>query len=124
MAIILLSIKPEYCSKIFDGTKKYEFRRHLPAEKVEKIIIYATAPTKKVLGEVQVVDTISTKKSALWESTKKSAGIAREKFRKYFEGCACAHAYVLGAAKAYSEPKNLEDLGIKTPPQSFVYLSQ
>lgn len=36
MAVILLSIKPEYAEKIFAGTKKYEYRRHIASEKVEK----------------------------------------------------------------------------------------
>lgn len=40
MAVILLSIKPEYAEKIFAGTKKYEYRRHVASEKVEKIIVY------------------------------------------------------------------------------------
>ena len=37
MATILLSIKPEYVERIFNGSKKYEFRKHLPQEKVDKI---------------------------------------------------------------------------------------
>lgn len=49
MAVILLSIKPEYAEKIFAGTKKYEYRRHIASEKVEKIIVYSTAPVKQVI---------------------------------------------------------------------------
>ena len=37
MATILLSIKPEYVERIFNGSKKYEFRKYLTQEKVEKI---------------------------------------------------------------------------------------
>lgn len=124
MAVILLPIKPEYCDRILSGTKKYEYRRHLPSERIEKIIIYATAPVKKVLGEVQVVDTISMKKTPLWESTKEYAGISREKYREYFNNISCAHAFVLGVAKRYAEPLELKEFGLKTAPQSFAYLSQ
>ena len=55
MSVILLSIKPEYCKKIFDGTKKYEFRKHLAQNNVSKIIVYSTFPEMKVLGEVEVI---------------------------------------------------------------------
>lgn len=51
MSKILLSIKPEYAHKILEGTKKYEFRKHLPKKKIEKIIIYSTAPDGSVIGE-------------------------------------------------------------------------
>lgn len=124
MAVILLSIKPEYSDRIFAGTKKYEFRRHVASETVEKIIVYSSAPVKKVIGEVAVVDVLSTRKSPLWEQTKKYAGISREKFRSYFDGASCAYAYVLGKATKYAEPIELSDFGIKNPPQSFIYLHQ
>ena len=55
MSVILLSIKPEYCRKIFEGTKKYEFRKHLAQNDVEKIVVYSTAPEKKVIGEIEVI---------------------------------------------------------------------
>ena len=65
MSVILLSIKPEYCKKIFEGTKKYEFRKHLAQNDVEKIVVYSTAPEKKVVGEIEVIGTLSMKKTPL-----------------------------------------------------------
>lgn len=124
MSTILLSIKPEYANKIIAGTKKYEFRKHLAQGDIRKIIIYSTAPEKKIIGEVEVVGTLSIKKTPLWEKTKSNAGISREKYREYFAGCCIAHAYVLGKAKKYDIPKSLLDLKIKQPPQSFVYVSE
>ena len=123
MSVILLSVKPEYADKIFSGIKKFEFRRHVSSEKVEKIIIYSSAPVKKVIGEVAVVDVLSMKKSPLWEVTKKSAGISREKFREYFKDASIAYAYVLGDTTKYDEPKELSDFGIEKAPQSFIYLN-
>lgn len=54
MATILLSIKPEYANRIFDGSKKYEFRKHLPQKKIDKIVVYSTDPVQRVIGEVEV----------------------------------------------------------------------
>ena len=54
MSTILLSIKPEFSEKIFNETKKYEFRKRVARKKVEKIVVYATSPVKKIVGEVEV----------------------------------------------------------------------
>ena len=123
MATILLSIKPEYVERIFNGSKKYEFRKHLPQEKVEKIIVYSTDPVQRIVGEVEVLGTLSMKPSPLWEFTKKFAGISRVKYRAYFEGCAIAYAFQLGQTQIYESPKTLKDLGMKNAPQSFVYIN-
>lgn len=123
MSAILLSIKPEYSKLIFEGTKKYEFRKHLAQKKVDKIIIYSSSPVQRVIGEVSVIGTISMKPSPLWELTKKEAGISRAKFRAYFYKCKEAHAYRLGDFVIYDTPKSLYDLGLKQAPQSFVYIN-
>ena len=123
MSTILLSIKPEYVERIFEGTKKYEFRKHLAQKNISKIIIYSTFPEMKIVGEVQVVSTLSMAKTPLWEVTKKEAGISRSKYRKYFEKCHTAHAYVLGNTKKYDTPKTLAEYGISQAPQSFIYLN-
>lgn len=122
METILLSINPEYVEKIFAGTKKYEFRKRLASRAIDKILIYSTAPIMKVVGEVQIVETISSSPTALWERTKKFAGISRDKYRKYFKGCKVAYAYQLGQVIKYDPPKELQDFNISSPPQSFIYL--
>ena len=124
MATILLSIKPEYADAIFAGTKKYEYRRHIASENVEKIIVYSTAPIKQVIGEVEVTGILSMKMTPLWQLTKDNAGISREKYRQYFRNSKCAFAYVLKNPKLYSSPKELRDYAINQPPQSFVYIKE
>lgn len=122
MSAILLSIKPEYVEKIFNGTKQYEFRKHLAKENISKIVIYSTFPEMKIVGEVQVKQTLKMAKTPLWDITKKKAGISRNKYRKYFEKSTIACAYVLGKAKEYAQPRVLQDYGLSQAPQSFVYL--
>lgn len=123
MKSILLSVKPEYVERIFDGSKKYEYRKRLANKTVDKILIYSTTPIMKVVGEVQVIETISASPTALWESTKKFAGISREKYRKYFKGCKVACAYQLGQVIRYDQPKELSEFNVNLPPQSFIYIS-
>ena len=119
----MLSINPEYAERILAGLKKYEFRKRLANKTVDKIIIYSTFPIMKVVGEVKVIKIISSSPSALWEQTKKSAGISRDKYRQYFKGCKVAYAYQLGEVIQYDPPKQLSEFNVDLPPQSFIYLS-
>lgn len=123
MASILLSIKPEYVERILSGSKKYEFRKRLANKSVSKILMYSTAPIMKVVGEVQILETISASPTALWKSTKKFAGISGDKYREYYKDCKVAYAYRLGQVTRYEPPKELSEFNVKFPPQSFIYLS-
>lgn len=122
MCKILLSIKPEYSQQILQGTKKYEFRRQIAKRTVDEILIYSTSPEMKVIGSVEVIEVISAQPSELWQKTKDVAGINKEKFMNYFFGKKLAHAYKLGKIQNFNPPKSLSDYGVKTAPQSFVYI--
>ena len=122
MATILLSIKPEYANRIFDGQKQYEYRKRIPKKEVSKIVVYSSAPEQAVIGEIEVIKTLKMKPSPLWNSTKANAGISRSKYRKYFSGCTMAYAFVIGSSEKYPTSKSLADFNIQSAPQSFVYL--
>lgn len=122
MCKILLSIKPEYVDRILSGEKKYEYRKRLATDDVETIIIYATFPVMRIVGEVKVDRKIEMAPSPLWENTKKESGISRKKYREYFKGSKKACAYRLSQVTKYKKTKMLNDIGIKQAPQSFVYL--
>lgn len=122
MKSILLSIRPEYVKEILAGTKKYEYRKRLANNDVNIIYIYSTSPEMKVVARAEVVGVINASPTALWEKTKKEAGISRQNYRKYFNGCKTAFAYHLGNIKVFNTPKKLLDFGISTAPQSFVYI--
>jgi len=124
MSSILLSIKPEYVERIFAGIKLYEYRRRLPQKKIDKIIVYATQPIMKVLGEVEVVELISGRPTTVWMQTKEKSGISKEKFKEYFDGCETAYAHQLGQSTVYTNPKPLSAFGLAHPPQSFAYVSE
>lgn len=121
---LLMPIHPEYVQRIFAGTKQVEFRHRLAGKAVAKIIVYATAPISAVVGEVQVLGTISAPPDELWEQTKEVAGISEEKYRRYFEGCTLAHAYQIGKATWYNQPRDLSEYGLSRAPQSFAYIKE
>lgn len=122
MCQMLLSINPEHVENILSGVKKIEFRKVRCKSDVNKIIIYATAPQKMVVGEAEIEEIIEDDINKVWAQTKLLAGISYSFFRSYYKGKKKAIAYKLCNVEVYKEPKNLSDYGISCPPQSFVYV--
>ena len=121
---VLLSIKPEYADKIFMGEKKYEFRRAIfKNQKVTHIVVYASSPVRKVIGEFEVLDIIHDDVRALWEKTQSLAGISKRKFFDYFSDRDEGYAIKIGEIHKYQHSLSPEEEYGLAPPQSFVYLS-
>jgi len=120
---VLLSIKPQYADKILNGEKKFEFRRMLyKSPNVKTVVIYATSPVMKVIGEFEVATVHSMKLKDLWRLTMEFSGIEKDFYDSYFAGKEIGHAIEVKKAKRYLEPKHLKDFNISHAPQSFVYL--
>ena len=120
---VLLSIKPEYADKILDGKKHYEFRKALKAPDVTTVVIYATMPVGKVVGEFEIDQFISKPPRELWSLTAEFSGITKRFFNEYFRGRDTAHAIKVRQPRRYAEPLELSEVvrgGV--PPQSFCYL--
>lgn len=122
---VLLSIKPKYAYKIFDGTKKYEFRRTIfKNKKVTKIIVYASAPVSKVIGEFDIETVLQEKIGKLWQETKKYSGITEDFYYSYFKGKDMGFAIKIKQAKRYKKDYCIQEkFGVK-PPQSFRYINE
>lgn len=122
MCTILLSIHPEFVEKIIKGEKKFEFRRVKTKRRPDKIIIYSTSPVCRVIGEAEVDDIIIGEPENVWNETKKFSGIDKELYVEYFADKETAVAYKLKNIITYDEPLELKEFGIKSAPQSFVYI--
>ena len=120
--IALFSIRPEYVEQIFNGTKKFEYRKQPNRFPISKILIYETAPIMKIVGEVEVEEVLVDTPKAIWEKTKKYSGISKEYYFQYYRRRYAAVAYQLKNVIKYDNPKELSDFGIKRAPQSFCYL--
>lgn len=120
---VLLSIKPEFAFKIFDGTKKYEFRKVIfKNPDITTVVVYASSPVQQVIGEFEIDDIISYTPKALWKKTKKYSGISEDFFYQYFADRKIAHAIKIKKAIKYKKPLSIrEDFNV-IPPQSYVYL--
>lgn len=122
MSKILLSINPEYVERILDGSKEYEFRKIKCKKDVDGIIIYATAPVKRVVGEADIDTILEDTPKEVWEKTRKKSGITADFFFQYYEGKTKAIAYKLTNLNVFDTPKTLADYGVIAAPQSFVYV--
>ena len=122
---VLLSIKPRYATQIFDGHKRYEYRRSLfKKDGIKQVVVYASSPIGKVIGEFEIIQIIHKSIEKLWEETKSFSGISQETFFNYFQNKNKGYAIEIGTVKKYKKPISLnEHYGIK-PPQSFVYLQE
>ena len=118
----LLSIKPEFVSKIFEGKKRFEYRRSIFKRPVNLVVVYASSPVCKVVGEFEVVELISDDIDELWRKTKKQAGISKDYFYSYFWDKAEGHAIKIGDIKKYKRPLPLKESFGVAPPQSYLYL--
>jgi len=120
----LISIHPEHVSSILSGRKVFEYRKIIPNKKVSHLVLYCTAPVKKVVAIVEVADCLVGSPSHIWTKTAYGSGISRKYFRDYFSGKKSATAFMLGNVFSIEPPIDLGELtGQKSPPQSFYYLN-
>ena len=120
---VLLSIKPEFALKIFEGSKKYEYRRTIfknPA--VSGVIVYVSSPTKLVIGEFAIEDILHDKLQLLWTMTNSHAGISKKRFFDYFTNKSNGYAIKIKKVRMYDTPLSLSSFTVSSPPQSFMYL--
>jgi predicted transcriptional regulator len=122
---VLLSIKPEFADKIFAGLKRFEFRRVLfKAPNVSRVVVYASTPIQKVIGEFEVDEILAHSKQELWKLTKAHAGIEKKFFDEYFGDRSQAYAIKIKCVRRYPRPVTLYRVcRSKRPPQSFMYLN-
>jgi predicted transcriptional regulator len=119
---VVLSIKPEFANKIFDGSKKFEFRKAIfKNANVKTVIVYASSPVQQVIGEFEIEKIINKDIDTLWDMTHHSSGISQDYFYKYFADREKGFAIQIKKPKKYRQPKCLKEDFDLLPPQSFAY---
>src|ERR1035438_8785514 len=120
---VLLSIKPEFAEKIFDGTKKFEFRRTIFSKThINTVIVYASSPVQRVIGEFQINQVLFDDIDTLWRRTCDYAGIDKDLFLKYFIDKNKGYAIEIKHVRKYKTPLHLKERFQIQPPQSFAYI--
>ena len=124
MCSILLSINPEYVEKIMNGSKKFEYRKRECKRKIDRIVIYSTAPVKKIIGEAEVEKVLVDSLEKIWKITKDFSGIDKIFFDSYYRDKDYAVVYQLKNIIEYASPRDLSEYGISSAPQSFQYIQE
>ncbi|TXR50497.1 ASCH domain-containing protein [Phyllobacterium endophyticum] len=122
----VLSIKPEYATRIVDGLKKVELRRRFPYGTATdaKLFIYATVPLQAVLGYATIEEVKRLQVNEIWRQYHEVAYIDKPAFDEYYGDLGEGYVLVLRDPVKLSVPVPLEMLKAKlkfTPPQSFTY---
>ncbi|AOT72217.1 ASCH domain-containing protein [Geosporobacter ferrireducens] len=122
---VLLSIKPEYVEKIFNGEKRYEYRKSIFKKNIDTIVIYSTKPEGKIVGEFKIEDVLHDNVDAIWDKTNEYSGINYTFFKDYFKNRDNAYAIKIGKIKLYDTPLDPKDFSnVFRIPQSFCYIDR
>lgn len=126
---IVLSIKPNYANLILSGQKTIELRRRFPQSISSRVValIYSTAPTQAIIGQVTIVSVEKLPITKLWNTTKGETFITKTDFDRYFSGLSEGFALRLEKPKKFNSPIVVSDLVERfdfLPPQSFRYIRQ
>lgn len=123
---VVLSIKPQYSSKIISGLKTVELRRRFPtsAPKGTMAYIYSTSPTMAMVGIAEIKEVIKISTSEIWDRFSDVAFIEKTDFENYFYGVEEGCVIKFSSARAFENPLPLSELRARfgfEPPQSFLY---
>jgi predicted transcriptional regulator len=120
---VLLSIKPEFVEKIFSGEKKFEYRKQVFKEDVSSVVIYATMPVGRIVGEFTIRDIIKSEPNDLWDETHEYSGISKDFFMDYFSNKEFGFAIEIENLIKYDTPINPKSMFEKfIAPQSYRYI--
>lgn len=123
---ILLSIRPEFVKDIFEGEKLFEYRRSIfKMTNVSKVVVYATMPVGKIVGEFRIARIIEDSPQEIWRKTSKESGLSKKRFDQYFEGKKTGFALQITEPQLYDEPidPRIHDETFVAP-QSFRYIEE
>ena len=119
----LLSIKPEFAEAIFNGKKRFEYRKVIFKEKVKCIQVYVTKPVGKIIGEFEIGEIVKDNPTKVWEKTRRHSGVKKSFYMQYFQDRQVAYAIKIKNINKYKEPLcPYNEYTNFTAPQSFRYL--
>ena len=121
---IILSIHPNHIDKILSGEKRYEYRKRIPQD-INYIIVYATAPTKKVVAIIEIDMVIKDTPQNIWDVTQNESGVSYEFFMNYFSEVSTAYAIKFRNIYRLSTPIDITAIdGVKSAPQAYQYVNE
>jgi len=105
------------------GQKTVEFRKNGIGKGVQYVVVYASAPQKRLVGYFEVSRVERASPSAIWKRYKQSGVIDKDAFFKYYSGHKNATCFAIGRVWKLKRAMSIESLHLNlSAPQSFCYL--
>lgn len=125
--VVMLSIEDHHAEAIFEGIKKYEYRRTAPGvEGPFSSVLYASSPVQAIVGGVWFRSVITAYVNVLIDETSLLTPSTKEELHEYFEGKEKGNALDISGWVVYDEPIELSEIREVvpdfSPPQNFRYL--
>ena len=117
---LIISIKPQFVEKILSCEKKFEFRRRIYKQDVDKIYIYQTLPEQGIVAYFTPGEIIKDTPQNLWNNFSQVSGTTEKHLLGYLHDLDEAYAIEITNLKTFDEPFIPE--GIKAP-QSYKYIN-
>ncbi|MDF3819002.1 ASCH domain-containing protein [Leptospira sp. 96542] len=119
---VILSIKPEYAWAILNGQKTVEFRKNVFKRKINKVLIYSSAPDQVFLGYFSVKEIDRDSPNSLWKKYSKKGCISKDKFFHYYSDKNEGTSILIKKVFKFQTPLKPKSIFKSfTPPQSFQY---
>lgn len=119
MTDLIVSLYPRWSRAILSGAKTVEVRRVVPAQPFDRVLIYETAPTSRIVAAVEVRRSSVLRPEDLWAEFGSRTGATRVEILTYLRGCRIALAIELGRVTPLDLA--LGDVGLRAAPQGWAY---
>lgn len=125
---VLVSVRPQFASKILDGQKTVELRRRFSEVGANGavIFIYSTSPISAVVGSARINCVLKLPVSKIWKEHGAAACISKPEFDEYFAGLKYGFAILLEGVQRLKKQVTAADLEVQfgiVPPQSYRYVT-
>lgn len=126
---VIMSIKPEYASKIYSGEKWVELRKDncKKLSDCDVVYLYETLPVKRITGKFTIQGRVFDFPDTIWKRVGDGTGLTKEQFDKYTGRKPCKttgiYAFIIDKAFRFKEPIDPAGFWHATP-RSFTYVER
>jgi len=122
---VILSIKPKYAQAIISGVKKVEFRKKIFKRPVDKVYIYSSSPTKKIIGYFTFLEIVEETPIELWTKFQNVGSIEKADFFEYFKDYEKGFAIIVANVEKFKKGIDpIEFFENFCAPQSYLYIEE
>ena len=109
--VVLLSVRSPHVERILDGIKTVEIRRRpVRVKPGTRVLLYAAATRKELVGSFRVGVVVSATPLALWKRHQGEIGLSANDFYEYLRGASVGHAIPIADVRSLEEPIPLGEL--------------